>query len=44
MDRCMSNPVMKSEFPEQETRVAVCLSIWRDSDKSAQDLVKEGLK
>jgi len=29
ISRCMSNPTMKKEFPEQKQRLAVCFSQWR---------------
>ena len=28
MDRCLSNPVMNDEYPDNKQRYAVCLSIW----------------
>lgn len=28
--RCMGNPTMNSEFPEQDQRYAVCISQWED--------------
>lgn len=34
VSRCMSNPTMNDEFPDQAQRVAVCHQIWRDSKKS----------
>ena len=32
VSRCMGDDVMKRDFPEQEQRVAVCMSQWRDKD------------
>ena len=31
MSRCMSNDVMQSEYPDQDQRVAICETSWRDS-------------
>jgi len=31
VSRCMSNDTMKSEFPDQKQRLAVCFSQWRKS-------------
>lgn len=28
--RCMGNPTMNTEFPEQDQRYAVCKSKWED--------------
>jgi hypothetical protein len=36
ISRCMSNGVMKKEFPEQEQRVAVCHSQWRKKGESVK--------
>ena len=33
ISRCMSNDVMKSEFPDNDKRLAVCYSQWEDKDK-----------
>ena len=32
-NRCMSNPVMKAEFPDQGQRYKVCSDIWRRKDR-----------
>jgi hypothetical protein len=34
MTRCMGDDVMKKEFPQNKQRVAVCMSSWRDKNKS----------
>lgn len=31
--RCMSNEVMKSEFPKTKQRVAVCMQIYKDKSR-----------
>jgi len=33
IQRCMSDDVMKKEFPEQKQRVAVCYSQWKIAKK-----------
>lgn len=33
MSRCMANPTMREEYPEQAQRYAVCQSIWDDKSK-----------
>jgi len=38
ISRCMSNSVMKKEFPDNKQRLAVCHSAWK---KEIQDNVKE---
>lgn len=35
ISRCMSNPTMKSEYDDNDQRLAVCYSIWRDKDKKS---------
>lgn len=34
LGRCMDNPTMNSEYPDQDQRMAVCGTSWRDSKKS----------
>lgn len=29
IQRCMSNPIMKKEYPDQKQRTAVCYSQWK---------------
>ena len=43
ISRCMSNPVMKKEFPDNKQRVAVCHTQWRKKKASVEDdkMVKE---
>lgn len=36
MHRCMSNEVMKKEFPENKQRVAVCMSKWRKKSEKEE--------
>ena len=33
MNRCVSDPVMKKEYPNQQQRLAVCYTQWRDRNK-----------
>ena len=33
ISRCMGNPTMNTDFPDQNQRAAVCNSQWRDSKK-----------
>lgn len=35
MSRCMGNDTMKEDFPDEEQRVAVCMTQWRDRNKDA---------
>ena len=39
---CMSNEVMKKEYPDQKQRAAVCYSQWRRKNKSDDllDIIK----
>lgn len=30
VSRCMSNNTMKSEYPDQDQRLAVCYTQWRE--------------
>lgn len=39
--RCMSNDVMKSEFPKQKTRAAVCFRRWDTKMKKQANRLKE---
>lgn len=38
MNRCMSNDDMKRAHATNETRVGVCLGLWRDNKKEAEKL------
>lgn len=33
MDKCMSNEVMKSEYPNDKQRLAVCATIYKNRNK-----------
>lgn len=33
IQRCMSDDVIKQEFPDQKQRVAVCYSQWKIAEK-----------
>ena len=35
MERCMGIDTMRSEYPQRDQRVAVCLSSFRDKQKEA---------
>jgi hypothetical protein len=37
ISRCMTDPEMKSEFPNSEQRKAVCYSYWDDKKKDEKD-------
>ena len=39
MNRCLSNPTMNDEYPDNGQRYAVCQRQW--TDKKAEDAVKE---
>ena len=32
LGRCMSDDIMKDEYPEREQRYAVCLTNWKKKD------------
>jgi len=34
ISRCMSDTVMKKEYPNQKQRNAVCFTAWDDKDKN----------
>jgi len=38
MTRCMGNDTMQAEYPDQDQRVAVCLSSFRDGAKKEADM------
>jgi len=35
--RCMGNDAMKEEFPDNDTRLAVCYTKWREKDKKSAE-------
>lgn len=35
--RCMGDPKMRSEFPDQKQRAAVCYAQWRRKDKEKKE-------
>lgn len=37
MDRCMADPTMNDEFPDNDQRAAVCHQIWRDRSEDVND-------
>lgn len=37
MERCMSSPAMKKEFPDNKQRVAVCLNTFTRGKKKKSD-------
>lgn len=44
VSRCMSNPVMESEYPDKQQRYAVCASSWSDSKpKKTKNNIKQVL-
>lgn len=38
MERCMGNQTMLDDFPENDQRSAVCMSLWDDTNASARDI------
>src|SRR3989304_2456399 len=46
MDRCMANPTMNSEYPENDQRAATCHQTWRDahSARSSVEISPPALK
>jgi len=42
IQRCMSDEVMRREFPEQDRRAAVCLRQWSDHKAKAAYVVRAG--
>ena len=34
IERCVTDEVMKKEFPDQTQRLAVCYSLWRDRNEN----------
>jgi hypothetical protein len=38
VSRCMSNPTMKREYPDNKQRFAICMSSWRDKKKTKKEL------
>jgi len=36
MSRCMGDPVMNQEYPEQSQRAAVCNVAWAQRDKKSK--------
>jgi len=37
ISRCMDNPIMKKEFPDNKQRIAVCYSSWRGEKKMSKE-------
>ena len=37
VSRCMSDDIMKSEFPQEDQRVAVCMSQYKKRKKTKSD-------
>jgi len=44
MERCMSDAVMKEDFPDTEQRVAVCMNIWREEHKDMSQSLLEAIR
>lgn len=36
VSRCMGNPTMRSDFPDQKQRAAVCYSQWNKPKKKSK--------
>lgn len=41
ISRCMSDEVMKKEFPKQDQRSAVCYREWRNKNKGEEEEKKK---
>lgn len=41
ISRCMSNEEAKKDFPDQDQRVAVCHTQWRNKNKSISERLSE---
>ncbi|HUW33068.1 MAG TPA: HK97 family phage prohead protease, partial [Planctomycetota bacterium] len=41
VDRCMSHEMMKSEYTDNDQRLAVCFSLFKNKDKNSMDDVTE---
>jgi hypothetical protein len=39
MDRCLSNEIMNSEYPDTDQRYAICASQWRNRKKSPKKVI-----
>ena len=37
IERCMSNDTMKEEYPDNDQRLAVCFSQWKNKEKNSMD-------
>jgi hypothetical protein len=33
VDRCMANPTMNTEYPDNKQRFAICMNQWKGKDK-----------
>lgn len=44
ISRCMSNDEMQSKFPDQEQRVAVCFTKWRENKSKEKTKIKSKIK
>ena len=44
ISRCMSNETMKSDYPNNQQRVAVCYSSWNNSQKRNSNIHLEKSK
>ncbi len=41
MERCMSNPTMNEEYPENAQRFAVCQGLWDDNKQIILEIVDD---
>ncbi len=44
VSRCMGNKSMKSDFPDRDQRLAVCVDSFRDNTKHGNDVEKKKVK
>lgn len=40
IDRCMANPTVKDEFPDNDQRLAVCFSQWKKGKRDGEETVQ----
>ncbi len=42
ISRCMSNDVMKQDYPDNDKRLAVCFDAWRKAKEESKKFDKKG--
>ena len=43
LSRCMGNPTMNEDYPENDQRYAVCISLWEKGDKMNAEILTQEL-